>query len=278
MKTPTFLRAQTAPPGQCHHRLSVSLCSCSLYAVVVRWNSGEAWVVPQPNFDNTLQAMLTLYITSSGEGWPSVMFRAVDTTGEDRGPKRDNSPLAAYYFVVFVCVGGFFFLNLVRDAVCYGRRAVLCCVVLCCAVWCCRCPSLSPHCLCVCVCVSLFCVQFLGVVFDNFMRLKKEMDSFSVLTESQREWVAMQRKLANTRPERALPVPSGKWRRRAFWLVNSKGFDAFIMVAIVLNVAALAATHDEEPDELKLALHVVRAAVRIVSPAPPFPRLELTTC
>jgi len=30
---------------------------------------------------------------------------------------------------------------------------------------------------------------FVGVVFDNFMRLKKEYDSAGFLTDGQRDWV-----------------------------------------------------------------------------------------
>jgi hypothetical protein len=55
--------------------------------------------------------MLTLFVVSSLEGWPDIMYQAVDVTGVDKGPKLDNSPANAYYFVGFILIGTFFFLN-----------------------------------------------------------------------------------------------------------------------------------------------------------------------
>jgi hypothetical protein len=59
-----------------------------------------------------LQAMVTLFVVSSLEGWPDVMYSAVDATSVDAAPVRNNSEWAAYYFVVFIVIGSFFFLNL----------------------------------------------------------------------------------------------------------------------------------------------------------------------
>lgn len=55
--------------------------------------------------------MLTLFIVSTQEGWPDIMYQAVDGKGVEVGPELDASPLAAYFFVIFIFVGSFFFLN-----------------------------------------------------------------------------------------------------------------------------------------------------------------------
>lgn len=57
--------------------------------------------------------MMTLFILSTVEGWPDIMFTAINATGEDTGPKDNYNPGAAYFFVVFLFVGSFFFVNLV---------------------------------------------------------------------------------------------------------------------------------------------------------------------
>lgn len=55
--------------------------------------------------------MLTLFIVSTLEGWPDIMYQAVDGNGIEVGPKQDASPLAGYFFVIFIFIGSFFFLN-----------------------------------------------------------------------------------------------------------------------------------------------------------------------
>ena len=55
--------------------------------------------------------MMTLFVVSSLEGWPDIMYQAVDGVEVDRGPVKNGSPLAAYFFVSFILIGAFFFLN-----------------------------------------------------------------------------------------------------------------------------------------------------------------------
>ena len=55
--------------------------------------------------------MLTLFIVSTLEGWPDIMYQAVDGAGIEEGPVENASPISAYFFVVFIFIGSFFFLN-----------------------------------------------------------------------------------------------------------------------------------------------------------------------
>jgi len=55
--------------------------------------------------------MLTLFIVSTLEGWPDIMYQAVDGQGIEIGPKKNAAPLSAYFFVIFIFIGSFFFLN-----------------------------------------------------------------------------------------------------------------------------------------------------------------------
>lgn len=64
------------------------------------------------NFDDIGNAMVTLFTSSTGEGWPSVMFNAIDATGLDTGPVENNKPEIALFFLFFVIIMSFFFLNI----------------------------------------------------------------------------------------------------------------------------------------------------------------------
>lgn len=69
------------------------------------------WKNYNSNFDNTINAMMTLFIVSSFEGWPTIMQNCVDTNAEGEGPVLNASPFAAYFFIAFIFIGSFFFLN-----------------------------------------------------------------------------------------------------------------------------------------------------------------------
>ena len=60
---------------------------------------------------------MTLFIVSSLEGWPGIMLQAVDATEPGHAPEKNASPLYAYYFVFFIIVGSFFFMNVFIGAI-----------------------------------------------------------------------------------------------------------------------------------------------------------------
>ena len=55
--------------------------------------------------------MTTLFIIASLEGWPDIMYQAIDVTKRDNGPKYEASPAQSGFFIVFIMIGSFFFLN-----------------------------------------------------------------------------------------------------------------------------------------------------------------------
>ena len=55
--------------------------------------------------------MMTLFIVSSLEGWPDIMYHSLDIVGENKGPKFENSVEQSIFFIVFILIGSFFFLN-----------------------------------------------------------------------------------------------------------------------------------------------------------------------
>ena len=52
--------------------------------------AGHKWEVFPQNFDDIGHAMLTLFVISSLEGWPDIMYQALDIVGVDKGPLLEN--------------------------------------------------------------------------------------------------------------------------------------------------------------------------------------------
>jgi len=73
--------------------------------------AGGVWMNQDHNFDNVADGMVTLFVVSSLEGWPDIMFLALDFTGPDKGPTYYATPVAMLYFVAFILIGSFFLLN-----------------------------------------------------------------------------------------------------------------------------------------------------------------------
>lgn len=73
--------------------------------------AGGEWLNQDHHFDNVGKGMVTLFVVSSLEGWPDIMFYALDFTGPDKGPTYGNSPEFMIYFVAFILIGSFFLLN-----------------------------------------------------------------------------------------------------------------------------------------------------------------------
>jgi hypothetical protein len=96
---------------------------------------GRKWERDELNFDSLPRALLSLYVFATGEGWPDAMFSAADAIAIDVQPARDASPLSAYFYVLYVAVTSFFFVELFVGAVfqrfrtCYGLLGYVVCTV-----------------------------------------------------------------------------------------------------------------------------------------------------
>lgn len=73
--------------------------------------NGGKWSVYDHNFDDAGKAMITLYVVSSLEGWPDIMIQTIDTAGEDIGPLKENNVGLYWFYIIFIFIGSFFFLN-----------------------------------------------------------------------------------------------------------------------------------------------------------------------
>ena len=74
---------------------------------------GCQWQTPDVNFDNVLNAMLSLFIVSTQENWPNIMFTVIDANDASIGPTEGNMAAFGYiYFMTFLLIGSYFLLNL----------------------------------------------------------------------------------------------------------------------------------------------------------------------
>eukprot|EP01052_Picozoa_sp_SAG31_P005011 SAG31_NODE_214_length_20084_cov_2.644684_15_plen_1882_part_00 len=81
--------------------------------------AGYAWDNPAFNFDNILEALQTLFICATTEGWVNIMHAGMDAADEVGGVMSKNRTKAnAIYFVAFMILGSFFVTNLFIGVLC----------------------------------------------------------------------------------------------------------------------------------------------------------------
>ncbi|CAD8045308.1 unnamed protein product [Paramecium primaurelia] len=88
---------------------------CDIQDVNDKWecfDKGGSWSNKNFNFDNVLNAMITLFVISTTEGWINLMSDGIDSRGINLNPKENNAYGWAFYFVFFIIVGSFFIINL----------------------------------------------------------------------------------------------------------------------------------------------------------------------
>lgn len=95
---------------------------------------------------------------------------------------------------------------------------------------------------------------FISVIVDKFNEeIKKRQGSLN-FTESQQEWVKVQRLLYHLEPK-VIPIePSNSLRLFCFNIVMSSYFEYFIMSAILINTICLCIDHYGMPESLEKIL------------------------
>ena len=95
---------------------------------------------------------------------------------------------------------------------------------------------------------------FVGVVIDNFNRLKESLDGLALLTRRQREWVDTQLAMSKVKPKRVVAMPANPIRRYLFVLTTNKAFDLFIILLIIINIGVMASRFYDQPLEWEMTL------------------------
>jgi voltage-dependent calcium channel L type alpha-1D len=56
--------------------------------------------------------MHTLFTVTTFEGWPALLYKAIDSTQEYKGPIYNNRKPVAIFFVAYIVVVAFFMMNI----------------------------------------------------------------------------------------------------------------------------------------------------------------------
>ncbi|XP_056144586.1 voltage-dependent T-type calcium channel subunit alpha-1I-like [Lampris incognitus] len=70
------------------------------------------WVHHKYNFDNLGQALMSLFVLASKDGWVNIMYHGLDAVGVDQQPVINNNPWMLLYFISFLLIVSFFVLNM----------------------------------------------------------------------------------------------------------------------------------------------------------------------
>ncbi|KAH0520126.1 Voltage-dependent L-type calcium channel subunit alpha-1C [Microtus ochrogaster] len=70
------------------------------------------WIHNDFHFDNVLSAMMSLFTVSTFEGWPQLLYKAIDSNEEDTGPIYNNRVEMAIFFIIYIILIAFFMMNI----------------------------------------------------------------------------------------------------------------------------------------------------------------------
>nr|XP_015215842.1 PREDICTED: voltage-dependent T-type calcium channel subunit alpha-1H isoform X3 [Lepisosteus oculatus]XP_015215843.1 PREDICTED: voltage-dependent T-type calcium channel subunit alpha-1H isoform X3 [Lepisosteus oculatus]XP_015215844.1 PREDICTED: voltage-dependent T-type calcium channel subunit alpha-1H isoform X3 [Lepisosteus oculatus]XP_015215845.1 PREDICTED: voltage-dependent T-type calcium channel subunit alpha-1H isoform X3 [Lepisosteus oculatus]XP_015215846.1 PREDICTED: voltage-dependent len=70
------------------------------------------WIRRKYNFDNLGQALMSLFVLSSKDGWVNIMYDGLDAVAVDQQPVRNHNPWMLLYFISFLLIVSFFVLNM----------------------------------------------------------------------------------------------------------------------------------------------------------------------
>ncbi|XP_066923067.1 muscle calcium channel subunit alpha-1-like isoform X2 [Clytia hemisphaerica] len=147
------------------------------------------WTRQRFHFDNIYEAFLTLYISSTGEGWPGSMHNTIDATQIGQGPVVNNNPHMFIYYFVFVVIFTFMIINI-----------------------------------------------YIALIILTFQR-QGEKEIEGGLDRNQRDCLQF---VLNASPQqRFMPSDKKSLSYHVWYVVDSKPFEYFIMLLIVLNSVQL---------------------------------------
>ncbi|XP_014895246.1 voltage-dependent T-type calcium channel subunit alpha-1I isoform X3 [Poecilia latipinna] len=70
------------------------------------------WIRRKYNFDNLIQALMSLFVLSCKDGWVNIMYDGLDAVGVNQQPVRNHNPWMLLYFISFLLIVSFFVLNM----------------------------------------------------------------------------------------------------------------------------------------------------------------------
>ncbi|XP_075882305.1 voltage-dependent L-type calcium channel subunit alpha-1D [Nelusetta ayraudi] len=70
------------------------------------------WYNSDFNFDNVLMAMMALFTVSTFEGWPMLLYKAIDSNKENMGPIYNYRIEISIFFIIYIIIIAFFMMNI----------------------------------------------------------------------------------------------------------------------------------------------------------------------
>ncbi|XP_044157156.1 voltage-dependent T-type calcium channel subunit alpha-1I [Bufo gargarizans] len=70
------------------------------------------WVHHKYNFDNLGQALMSLFVLASKDGWVNIMYNGLDAVAVNQQPVTNHNPWMLLYFISFLLIVSFFVLNM----------------------------------------------------------------------------------------------------------------------------------------------------------------------
>ncbi|XP_056131493.1 voltage-dependent L-type calcium channel subunit alpha-1D [Lampris incognitus] len=72
----------------------------------------RTWYNSEFNFDNVLMAMMALFTVSTFEGWPALLYKAIDSNRENMGPIYNYRVEISIFFIIYIIIIAFFMMNI----------------------------------------------------------------------------------------------------------------------------------------------------------------------
>ncbi|XP_036387021.1 voltage-dependent L-type calcium channel subunit alpha-1D-like isoform X3 [Megalops cyprinoides] len=72
----------------------------------------RVWHNSEFNFDNVLMAMMALFTVSTFEGWPALLYKAIDSNRENMGPIYNYRVEISIFFIIYIIIIAFFMMNI----------------------------------------------------------------------------------------------------------------------------------------------------------------------
>uniref|UniRef100_A0A8C6SBS1 Voltage-dependent L-type calcium channel subunit alpha n=1 Tax=Neogobius melanostomus TaxID=47308 RepID=A0A8C6SBS1_9GOBI len=72
----------------------------------------RVWYNSDFNFDNVLMAMMALFTVSTFEGWPTLLYKAIDSNRENMGPIYNYRIEISIFFIIYIIIIAFFMMNI----------------------------------------------------------------------------------------------------------------------------------------------------------------------
>jgi len=70
------------------------------------------WIRHDFHYDNVIRGMLTLFVASTFEGWPGILYVSIDSNEADVGPKEGYRPIVFMFYFIYIIILAFFMINI----------------------------------------------------------------------------------------------------------------------------------------------------------------------